>query len=62
MIEGEHKMTTKEELVKAVWDAAAVRAAAAHADWDSAYDAWDAARQALKAYDKEKKDELKLRY
>ena len=44
-------MSTKEELVKAVWAAAAARAAAAHAAWDSAYDAWDAARQALIAYD-----------
>jgi hypothetical protein len=51
-------MTTKEELVKAVWAAAAARAAASHAAWDSAYDAWDAARQALIAYDKEKKNEL----
>ena len=46
-------MTTREELVQAVWAAAAARAAA-HAAWDSTYDAWDAARQALIAYDKEK--------
>jgi len=51
-------MSKKEELVKAVWTAAAARAAAAPAAWDSAYDAWDAARQALVAYDKEKKNEL----
>ena len=33
--------------------AAAARAAAADAAWDSSSDAWGAARQALKAYDKE---------
>jgi hypothetical protein len=46
-------MSTREELVKAVdaaWDAWAVRAAAG--DAASGYDAWDAARQALIAYDK----------
>jgi len=53
-------MNTREELVKAVEDAAsAYYAADARDDTKVAY---DAAFVALIEFDKEKKDELKLRY